>query len=81
MVLQCVHLDHAGHYQNFRNELTQKRRNEHTLTMATQTLRVGGPSGVLGILDKPQMLCPEFVIPKDHQGAKSDAKAKGLYSS
>ena len=27
------------------------------------------------------LLCPEFVIPKDHQGAKSDAKAKGLYSS
>ena len=22
------------------------------------------------------VLCPEFVIPKDHQGAESDAKAK-----
>ena len=22
------------------------------------------------------LLCPEFVIPKDHQGAESDAKAK-----
>ena len=22
------------------------------------------------------LLCPEFMIPKDHQGAKSDAKAK-----
>ena len=24
------------------------------------------------------VLCPEFVIPKDHQGAESDAKAKSL---
>ena len=23
-----------------------------------------------------ELLCPEFVIPKDHQGAESDAKAK-----
>ena len=27
------------------------------------------------------LLRPEFVIPKDHQGAESDAKAKRLYSS
>ena len=27
-----------------------------------------------------ELLCPQFVIPKDHQGAESDAKAKSLYS-
>ena len=30
---------------------------------------------------RERLLCPEFVIPKDHQGAESNAKAKSLYSS
>ena len=78
VVLQCVHLDRVGHYQNSRNELTQKRQNKQTDTNRGQS---GSPGrGSLGGLGdpgpSPQILCPEFVIPKDHQGAESDVKAK-----
>ena len=79
VVLQCVHLDRVGHYQNFRNELTQKRRNEQTLNVASQALRVRGPSGVLGIPDEPPNVMPRIRDPQIPPGSRVRYKSKRAF--
>nr|KAF6324907.1 hypothetical protein mMyoMyo1_008358 [Myotis myotis] len=65
-----VRLDPSGNYRFQKRAHTEQNIQRHTHTAVSQTLRIGGPSMVLGIPDEPPNVVPRFHDSQEPTGSQ-----------